>query len=139
MKTLAIIADLITGAWGLIFKLALVVIAIALAVSFFHSCAGGGLTEHSSCQDYQQASADAQNKALQDMMNAHGTKGSIETTRASVELYCTFHSPDSPIDGIYSSGQVGQPLAQALRQSGPFLSATKRLALPLFLLADNMV
>ncbi len=116
MKTLAIIADLITGAWGLIFKLALVVIAIALAVSFIHSC-GSGLTEHSSCQDYQQASTDAQNKVIEDMIAAHGgSKNSFATTRASVELYCTFHAPDSPIDGIYSSGQVGQPLAQVLRQ-----------------------
>jgi hypothetical protein len=115
MKTLAIIADLINGAWGLIFKLALVVIAIALAVSFFNSCAGGGLTEHSSCQDYQKADTDAQNKVIEDMIAAHGgNKNSFATTRASVELYCNFHSPDSPIDGIYSSGKVSQPIVQAL-------------------------
>ena len=68
MKTLDLIFGLISGAWGLIFKLALVVIAIVVIVGFIKSCtADATLSEQSSCQQFEQADTTTQDKVLQDI------------------------------------------------------------------------
>lgn len=109
MKALALIFEFISEAWGLIYKLALVVIAIVIAVSFIKSCtANATLNEQSSCQQFQQADTTTQNKVLQDMMAAHNTVDGLATTRFSVELYCQFHDSNSPIDGIYNSSKADE-------------------------------
>jgi hypothetical protein len=61
------------------------------------------LTEHSTCQQFEQADYNAQTQVLQQMMTAHGDKGGdIGTTRLSVGLYCNIMGPNAPIDGIYN-------------------------------------
>lgn len=115
MKILELIVGLISEAWGLIFKLALVVIAIVVVVGFIQSCsANATLSEHSSCKQFAQADTTTQNKVLQDMLASHHDQDSISITRASVSLYCEFHDDSSPIDGVYNSSNVGQQQAQAL-------------------------
>lgn len=47
-------------------------------------------------------------------MVSHNTQGSVSVTRFSVTLYCEVHDENSPIDGIYNGGNVGQQPAQAL-------------------------
>lgn len=109
MKTLAVIFGLISEAWGLIVKVALVILAIVVIVGFLKSCsANATLNEHSSCQQFEQADGATQDKVLQDMMAAHGSQGSLSVVRFSVELYCKVHDDNSPIDGIYSSSSAGQ-------------------------------
>ena len=111
---------------GLIFKGALVILAIVVVVGFIRSCsANATLSEHSSCQQFEQADATTQNKVLQDMMISHHSQGSVSVTRFSVTFYCNVHDENSPIDGIYGSGNVGQQPAQALHISAP-LMALKR-------------
>ena len=120
MKVVAVIFALIGEAWGLIFKLAIVVVAIVIAWSFISSCAANAtLSEHSSCQQFQQADTSTQNKVLQDMMNAHNDQDGLATTRFSVTLYCEVHDSSSPIDGIYSGGNVGNQPAQAVHILAP--------------------
>ncbi len=114
MKILVFIRD----AWGPIFKGTLVMIALVGVLGLTTSCSSS-LNEHSSCQDYDQADTNTQNQVLQDMMTAHGTQGSLTVTRLSVELYCGTHDSSSPIDGIYSSGNIGAQPAQALRLAAP--------------------
>lgn len=118
MKILAFIFAFINEAWGLIFKAALVILAIVVVVGFIRGCAANAtLNEHSSCQQFAQADATTQDKVLQDMTVAHGgSKSSVATTRFSVTLYCDFHSEDSPIDGIYNSSETGrQPVSRSVR------------------------
>lgn len=123
MKTFVLIADLISGIWGLIFKLALVILAIVAVVAIINSCsANATLSEHSSCQQFDQADATTQNKVLQDMMTAHHDQGDISTVRFSLTLYCNMYGGSSPIDGIYSGGNVEQQPAQALHISAPLLA-----------------
>lgn len=63
------------------------------------------LNEHSNCQQFGEADSDAQTRVLQDMMKAHNTPSDeLQTTRASVTLYCYVHGSGAPIDGIYGSG-----------------------------------
>lgn len=114
MKALAFVFDLISGAWGLVVKLAIVIVAIVIVVAFVRSCAANAtLNEHSSCQQFEQADASTQDKVLQDMMAAHHDQGDISLTMASVTLYCDTHDDNAPIDGIYDGSNVGQP-AQTL-------------------------
>lgn len=112
MKTLALIFDFISDAWGLIVKVALVILAIVVIVGFLKSCAANAtLSEHSSCQQFEQADTTTQDKVLQDMMAAHHSQGSVSVTRFSVTLYCNVHDDNSPIDGIYNSSNVSQQSA----------------------------
>lgn len=106
MKIVVLILDFISEAWSLIFKLALVIIAIVVVVGFIRSCtANATLNEHSSCSQFGQADTTTQNNVLQQMMvSHHDQQGSVALTRASVSLYCDFHDNSSPIDGIYSAG-----------------------------------
>jgi len=120
MKVFAVIFGLISEAWGLIFKLAIVILVIVGIVGFIKSCtANATLSEHSSCQQFGQADTTTQNKVLQDMMASHHDQGSISTTLFSVTLYCEIHDQNSPIDGVYNSGNVGQQPAQVLHISVP--------------------
>lgn len=120
MKVLVLILDLISGAWSLIFKVALVIIAIVVVVGFINSCsANATLSEHSSCKQFAQADTTTQNKVLQDMIVAHNSQSSVSLVRFSVTLYCNLHDGSSPIDGIYNSSNVGQRPAQALHISAP--------------------
>ena len=115
MKILATIFDLISGTWGLIVKIALVILAIVVVVGFVKSCAANAsLDEHSSCQQFEQADSATQDRVLQDMMTAHHDQGNIALTRASLTLYCNVYGGNAPIDGIYNGGDVGQQPAQAL-------------------------
>jgi hypothetical protein len=126
MKILSLIFDLISEAWGLILKGALVILAIVVIVGFIKSCtANATLSEHSGCQQFEQADTTTQDKVLQDMIVAHHSQSSVSVTRFSVTLYCNVHDDNSPIDGIYGSGNVGQQSAQALHISTP-LMALKR-------------
>lgn len=120
MKTLAFIFDLISGTWGLIVKISLVVIAFVIIVGFIKSCAANAtLSEHSSCQQFEQADTATQDKVLQDMMTAHQSQDSISLTRFSVTLYCDTHDDNAPIDGIYNGGNIGQQWAQFVEESSP--------------------
>lgn len=77
-----------------------VIIVVIVAVTNLNN---GGLTEHSSCQQFEQADSDAQNKVLQQMMAAHNDPSSnIGETRFSLTLYCNVMGPSAPIDGIYN-------------------------------------
>ena len=117
MKVLAIIFGLISEAWSLIFKIALVIIAIVVVVGFIKGCAANAtLNEHSSCQQFQQADTTTQDEVLQDMMVAHHTIDGLSTTRFSVNLYCQFHDSNSPIDGVYNSSKVGEQSSLALQR-----------------------
>jgi outer membrane murein-binding lipoprotein Lpp len=120
MKIVELIFEFISEAWGLIYKLALVILAIVVIVAFIKGCAANAtLNEHSSCQQFQQADTATQDKVLQDMMAAHHDQGSVSVTRFSVTLYCNVHDDNSPIDGIYNSSNAGQQSAQALHISAP--------------------
>lgn len=119
-EVVGLIAMLIGEGWGLIYRLAIVVIAIAFIVFLIKGCAANAtLNEHSSCSQYEQADTDTQNKVLQQMMNAHNDHSSVEFARTNVELYCTIKGDNAPIDGVYSGGDVGQPPSQALHISTP--------------------
>jgi hypothetical protein len=86
-------------------------------VIFLKGCAASAtLNEHSSCQQFQQADADAQNKVLRDMMATHHDQGSISTTRFSVTLYCNVFGGSAPIDGIYDGGNLRHEPPQAFTQ-----------------------
>lgn len=120
MEILDLIFGLISEAWGLIFKIALVVIAIVVVVGFIKGCtANATLSEHSSCQQFEQADTTTQDKVLQDMIVAHHSYDGLSLTRLSVTLYCNVHDDNSPIDGVYSGGNVGKQPAQALHMSAP--------------------
>lgn len=75
-----------------------VIVVVIIAVMNLNN---GGLTEHSTCQQYEQASYDDQTKVLQQMMAAHHDTSYIETARVSVGLYCNVEGPNVPIDGVY--------------------------------------
>jgi hypothetical protein len=114
VKVAALIFGFISEAWSLLFKIALVIVAIVVVIGFIQSCtANATLSEHSSCQQFAQADTTTQNKVLQDMMTAHHSQGGVALERDSVILYCQFHDSSSPIDGIYNSSNAEQP-AQAL-------------------------
>jgi hypothetical protein len=51
------------------------------------------------------------------MVAAHHSYDSLSLTRLSVTFYCNVHDDNSPIDGIYGSGNVGKQPAQALHMS----------------------
>ena len=117
MKIISLIFDLINGAWSLIFKVALVIIAIVVVVGFVSSCmTNATLSEHSSCKQFEQADTTTQDNVLRDMMTAHNNQGSLSTTRFSVTLYCNVHDENSPIDGIYNSSNVDQARFLALNK-----------------------
>ncbi len=78
--------DLIGGAWRLILGIGVILFVVFLIRSCVTSAT---LNEHSSCGDFAQASADDQNRVLQDMRAAHHDTSSIQTTRVSLNLYCT--------------------------------------------------
>ena len=119
-EVVGLIAMLIGEGWGLIYRLALVILAIVFVVFFIKGCAANAtLNEHSSCSQYEQADTDTQNKVLQQMMNAHNDHSSVEFARTDVELYCTIKGDNAPIDGVYSSGHVGRQPSQAFRTSAP--------------------
>ena len=112
MKALALIFGTINGIWSLIYKLAIVIIVGVGIWAFVNSCvANATLSEHSSCQQFQQADTNTQNKVLQDMITAHHDIDGLTLTRLSVTLYCDTHDSSSPIDGIYNGGHVDQQLA----------------------------
>jgi len=112
MKIVALIFAIINEAWSLIWKGALVILAIVVIVGFIRSCtANATLNEHSSCQQFEQADTSTQDKVLQDMLAAHHDYSGLSLTRFSVTLYCNVHHENSPIDGVYNSGQVGQQSA----------------------------
>jgi hypothetical protein len=120
MKTAALIFAFISEAWGLLFKLAIVILVIAgIWIFISNYFANATLNEHSSCKQFEQADTSTQNKVLQDMMTAHHDQGSVSTALFSLTLYCDTHDQNSPIDGIYSGGNVGQQPAQALHISTP--------------------
>lgn len=107
---LALAAILFEGGWNLIRNLALIIGGILILGTIIGHL-GVGLSEHSSCQDYEQADSGAQTKVLQDMMAAHGTPADeLQGTRVSVELYCAVYGGSAPIDGIYSGGKTGSPM-----------------------------
>lgn len=117
------IGGLIGDGWNLIVRIAIVILVIVGIVAFVKSCAANAtLNEHSSCQQFQQADADTQDKVLQDMMTAHHDQGSIDTTRFSLALYCNIKGGNAPIDGIYSSGYVGQSFVRPLRDVDPLMA-----------------
>lgn len=119
-EVVGLIAMLIGEGWGLIYRLALVVLAIAFVVFFIKGCAANAtLNEHSSCSQYAQADTDTQNKVLQQMLNAHNDHSSVQFARANVQLYCMIKGDNAPIDGVYSSGHVSQQPSQALHISAP--------------------
>ena len=127
METLALIFAFISEAWGLIVKVALVILAIVVIVGFIKSCtANATLSEHSSCQQFGQADTTTQDKVLQDMIAAHHSQDSVSVTRFSVTLYCNVHDDNSPIDGVYSGGNVGQQPPQALHISVPLMALVYR-------------
>ncbi len=128
MKTVALIFGLISEAWGLIFKGALVILAIVVVVGFIRSCsANATLSEHSSCQQFAQADASTQNKVLQDMVVAHHDQGGVSIAHFPVTLYCDTHDQSSPIDGVYSAGNVDQQPAHALHISAPLMALQGKL------------
>ena|SRR5579884_3935286 len=106
-------AFLIGDGIGMLWRGVIVIAVIVGGFLWVKSLVGGGLTEHSSCQDFQQASADAQNKVLQDMLAAHHSNDSIQLARFSVNLYCNVYGGSAPIDGIYGSGNVPSHVALA--------------------------
>ncbi len=115
MKAFALIFGLISEAWGLIFKVALVILAIVIVVGFVKSCtANATLNEHSSCQQFEQADTATQDNVLQEMLTAHHSQDNVALARFSVTLYCNVHDANSPIDGIYGSSNVGQQPEQTL-------------------------
>ena len=119
-EVVGLIAMLIGEGWGLIYRLALVILAIVFVVFFIKGCAANAtLNEHSSCSQYEQADTDTQNKVLQQMMNAHNDHSSVEFARTDVELYCTIKGDNAPIDGVYSGGHISQQPPQALHTSAP--------------------
>ena len=120
-NALLLLFAFIAEAWGLIYKVAIVILVIVGVVIFIQSRAP--LTEHSSCQQFEQADADAQTKVLQDMMAAHHDTSSIQTARFSVNLYCNVYGPSAPIDGVYSSGGVGKQPAEALHVQVPAMAS----------------
>jgi hypothetical protein len=72
MKNFDLIIELIGDAWGLIWKGALVILAIVVIVGFLKSCtANATLNENSSCQQFKQANTTTQDRVLQDMIAAH--------------------------------------------------------------------
>ena len=122
-EVLGLIAGLIGEGWGLIYRLAIVVIAIVFVVFFIKGCAANAtLNEHSSCSQFEQADTDTQNKVLQQMMDAHNDHESVDTARFSVGLYCQIKGDNAPIDGVYSSGHIGQPPSQALHGLAPSIA-----------------
>lgn len=117
---LLLILSLLGSGWNLVVRLAVVIVVIVGGVAFINSCAASAtLSEHSSCQQFQEASADAQTKVLQDMMAAHHDQESLSTARFSVTLYCNLEGGSAPIDGVYSGGDTGQQPAQALHIWAP--------------------
>jgi len=94
--------------WGLISRVVIAILLIVGGIAIFHALFPDvGLNEHSTCQQFEQADTDAQNRVLQDMLTAHNDPNpsqDVGLARFSVEAYCFTHSDSSPIDGIYSSG-----------------------------------
>ena len=123
MKTFGLVLAFISEAWGLLFKLAIVILVIAgIWIFISNYFANATLSEHSSCKQFEQADTSTQNKVLQDMMTAHHDTGSVSTTVFSLTLYCDTHDQNSPIDGIYSGGNVGHQPAQALHIRAPLMA-----------------
>jgi hypothetical protein len=122
-EVLGLIAVLIGEGWGLIYRLAIVVIAIAFIVFLIKGCAANAtLNEHSSCSQYEQADTDTQNKVLQQMLDAHNDHSDIQFARTNVELYCTIKGDNAPIDGVYSGGHIDQQPSRALHGSAPSIA-----------------
>lgn len=112
MKTVALIFGAISEIWSLLFKLAIIIIVIVGIWVFVSSrIANATLSEHSSCQQFEQADTNTQNKVLQDMITAHHDIDGLTLTRFSVTLYCDTHDSSSPIDGVYNGGHVDRQLA----------------------------
>ena|SRR5579884_878570 len=123
MKALEVIFDLIIGTGNFIYKLAIVIIVGVAIWAVVSTCASNAtLSEHSSCQQFEQADTSTQDKVLQQMMSAHNDRGSLSLTRFSLTLYCNTHDPNSPIDGIYSSGNADRQSVPALYMSRSTLS-----------------
>lgn len=118
-----IVFGLISGTWSLLFKLAIVILVIVGIVSYISSCANNAsLSEHSSCQQFEQADSSTQDKVLQDMLTAHHDTLGLSTIRLSVGLYCNLHDPNSPIDGVYNSSHLGQQPALAVYMHVPAIA-----------------
>ena len=73
----------------------LLVIGFLVFVAF-----GSRLSEHSTCRQFESASAEAQNKTLTAMMKAHYDSG-FGVSSLSLGFYCRMY-PNRPINGIYS-------------------------------------
>ncbi len=71
-----------------------VIVAIILLYNHFKP-----LTEHSTCNQFESASASAQDKVIQ-QMNATHSDANDSATSLSVALFCRLY-PNRPIDGVY--------------------------------------
>lgn len=93
-----------------VYRIAIVILVLVGVVALVNSCVSNAtLSEHSSCQQFNQASASAQDQVLQAMLTAHHSQDGIAAERASLNLYCAFSGDNAPIDGIYGSGKTRQP------------------------------
>jgi TIR domain len=102
---LEIILGLLLELPGLV-KAGIVLLVIVAVVSGVQHVVNPPLTEHSTCQQFQGASDDAQTAVLNQMMIAHGTPSNqaasqLSGVRLSVGFYCNVMGPNAPIDGIY--------------------------------------
>ena len=119
-----VILALISGAWGLIAGAATIIIVVIGGIAIISNItASATLTEHSSCQQFEQASSDAENKVLQEMMASHHDTSSVQEARFSLNLYCNVEGPSAPIDGIYGRGSVGTQPVAALDIRSPLTTA----------------
>lgn len=76
-----------------------IVIGSVVAGGLFWFISGSSLSERSTCHQFQNASAAAQDKALAAMANAHHED--MGMTRLSLGMYCQLY-PNRPINGIYN-------------------------------------
>ncbi len=114
MNILVLIVALFGELTSSVYRIAVVILVIVGAAALINSCAANAtLNEHSSCQQFANASSSAQDGALQSMMTAHNDHSTISGARASVTLYCDLYGGNAPIDGIYSGGNIHQPITAA--------------------------
>lgn len=120
-EVVGLIADLIGGTWNLLVSAAVIIVVVVGGIAFIKSHFGSSLNEHSTCQQFEQADASAQDKVLQDMITAHGGHDSVTTARFSVNLYCSIYGGGAHIDGVYGSGYVSAGADRVSRGAAPAL------------------